>query len=326
VEALPAVSARFAGALGLPWASIALGAVAPGAEQRAFALQDDGRAVGTLLVPAQTPAGAASRIERHVVPALEALLAAASEREQLLADVVETAALRRSDVLKTALLRAMSHDLRSPLTAILTAKEALGSPSLTPAEHEELVEDIGTEATRLSRLVDKLLDLSQLEAGSVAPQPGWCSVPEVLESAVAHLALPKGTFALDVSADVPQVRADAAQLERALANLLENASRFSGGHPVVVRARHRGTRVLVRIVDRGPGIREALRERVFEPFVRGDDPGGHRGSGLGLAIARGFIEANGGRVVVESVRGQGTTFVVDFPVPAADRPLAEAPA
>ncbi len=316
-ETLPALSGRLTEGLRLPEASIVLGAVEPEEDGVAFSLRERDWRMGTLLVSAGTSPADLERIEHHIVPSLEALLAAALEREQLLADVVETAALRRSDVLKTALLRAVSHDLRSPLTAILTAKEALRSPSLTSEEHDELIEDIGTEATRLSSLVDKLLDLGRLEAREAAPQRGWCSVPEVIEAAIAHLDLPGGTFRLSVDKDVPPVRADAAQLERAFANLLENASRYSGGHPVSVRARRVGSRILVRVVDRGPGIDPATAGRIFEPFHRSrDDGSAHRGSGLGLAIVRGFVEANGGKVSAESVPGQGTAFVVELPVDA----------
>ena len=118
------------------------------------------------------------------------------------------------------------------------------------------------------------------------------------------------------------MRADAAQLERAFANLLENAARHSGGHPVSLRARAVGQRVVVRVVDRGPGIPSAQRERVFEPFYRsGTEGSGHRGSGLGLAIARGFVEANGGTIAVESLPGQGTTFVVEFPTAPVPAPV-----
>ena len=106
-----------------------------------------------------------------------------------------------------------------------------------------------------------------------------------------------------------------AQLERAFANLLENAQRHSGGHPVSVRARDVGGRILIRVVDRGPGIPKAQQERIFEPFYRsGTEATGHRGSGLGLAIVRGFVEANGGRVWVESLPDQATSFVVELPV------------
>ena len=314
-EALPAVSHRIAQALELPSVSIELAALESDERRVAFPLRERTRQIGTLVLPAQQPEAKLARVQRRIVPPLEALLAAALERDELLGDVVETTALRRSDSLKTALLRAVSHDLRSPLTAILTAKEALGSPSLSPAEHDELVADIGTEATRLSRLIDNLLDLSRLEAQAAEPHRTWCSLEEVIRAAVDDLDLPPGTFSLSLDHDLPQVRADAAQLERAFANLLENASRYSGGHPVSVRARDVGSRVLVRVVDRGPSIPPAQVERIFEPFYRsGTDQTGHRGSGLGLAIVRGFVDVNGGRVWVESLPGQGTTFVVEMPL------------
>jgi two-component system sensor histidine kinase KdpD len=254
-------------------------------------------------------------VQVRIVPALEALLAAALERDALQAEVVETAALRRSDVIKTALLRAVSHDLRSPLTAILTSAEALRSPSLTGDERAELTGSVIDEATRLSRLIDDLLDLSRLEADAADPHPEWCSVEEVVHAAIDDLNLPGEAFRLAIDADLPPVRADAAQLRRAFANLLENAHRHSNGHPVSVRARDIGGRILLRFVDRGPGVAPAQRERIFEPFYRsGTKDTGHRGSGLGLAIVRGFIEANGGRVWVESLPEQATSFVVELPL------------
>jgi len=218
-------------------------------------------------------------------------------------------------VLKTALLRAVSHDLRSPLTAILTTVGALESGPLSDQERGELVADIEGEAQRLARLVDNLLDMSRLEARAAEPRVEWCSVEEVIQVAIDDLALGPGTFALAVDTELPLIRADAAQLERAFANLLENSARYSGGHSVSVRARAVGGRVLVRIVDRGPGVPQAEKARIFEPFYRSTEArNGHRGSGLGLAIARGFVEANGGRVWVESLPGQGSTFVVELPL------------
>ena len=115
--------------------------------------------------------------------------------------------------------------------------------------------------------------------------------------------------------DLPLILADAAQLERAFGNLLENAARYSDDQPISVRARVSGGRLLVRVVDRGPGIAPSDQERIFEPFVRG--AGGTHGSGLGLAIVRGFVEANGGQVRVESLPGQGASFVVALPLRAA---------
>jgi two-component system sensor histidine kinase KdpD len=280
-----------------------------------FPLREDTRQIGTLVLPAGAPEAVLRRVQVRVAPALEQLLAAALERVALQAEVVETAALRRSDVIKTALLRSVSHDLRSPLTAIMTSAEALRSAALSEAERKELAGAVIDEAGRLSRLIDDLLDLSRLEANAAEPHPEWCSIDEVVRAAIDDLALPAATFKVSIDADLPPVRADAAQLRRAFANLLENASRHSGGHPVSVRARDVGGRILLRFVDRGPGVPEAQRERIFEPFYRsGTDATGHRGSGLGLAIVRGFVEANGGRVWVESLPDQATTFVVELPV------------
>jgi two-component system, OmpR family, sensor histidine kinase KdpD len=315
-DALPAVSQRLAHALDLPSAAIELRPVEGDERRVALALE-----FGTLLVPAGLPPHVLERLRERVVPALEAILGAAIERDALQREVVETSALRRSDDLKTALLRAVSHDLRSPLTAILTAAGALDSTALSAEEHRELVADIAAEAERLSRLVDNLLDMSRLEARRAEPRVEWCSIEEVLLAAVDDVALPPGTFALALDADLPLIRADAAQLERAFANLLENSARYSGGHPVSVRARAVGPRVLVRVVDRGPGVPAAETARIFEPFYRatagGPHPNGHRGSGLGLAIVRGFVEANGGRVWVESLPGQGSSFVVELPLEPA---------
>jgi two-component system sensor histidine kinase KdpD len=323
-DALPAVSRRLAQALGLSSATIELQPVDSDERRAAFALSDRSHQIGTLILPSGLPEGALMRVRRHIVPALEALLAAALERDALLSDVVETSALRRSDALKTALLRTVSHDLRSPLTAILIAHEALGTEGLSDEEHEQLLAGVGLEATRLSRLIDNLLDLSRLEADAAEPQRQWCSIEEVIDAALVHLDASVDAVSLSVGTDLSPVRADAAQLERALANLLDNALRHSGGHPVSVRARNVGSRILIRIVDRGAGVPPADLERIFEPFYRSETgQAGQRGSGLGLAIARGFIEVNGGRVWAESLPGQGTSFVVELPrdpeLPAAEQ-------
>jgi two-component system sensor histidine kinase KdpD len=312
-DALPTVAQRLAQALELPSTAIERRVVEGDNRRLALALGEGDRRLGTLVVPADLPLAMRVRLRERIVPALEAILGAAVEREELQREVVETAALRRSDVVKTAILRAVSHDLRSPLTAILTAVGALQAGSLSQEERDELVSDIGEEAARLSRLVEKLLDMSRLEARTAEPRMEWCSLDEVLHAAVDGLALPAGTFALALDPELPLIRADAAQLERAFANLLENSARYSGGHPVSVRARAIGGRLLVRVVDRGPGVRAAEREHIFEPFYR-NTRNGHRGAGLGLAIVRGFIEANGGRVWVESLPGQGSTFVVELPL------------
>jgi two-component system, OmpR family, sensor histidine kinase KdpD len=259
------------------------------------------------------PAGAA---------ALEALLDVARERERLQSEVVETRALRRSDELKTALLRTMSHDLRTPLTAILTAGSALTEGELSQADRQELGRAIVEEAERLTALVEKLLDLSRLQAGAAEPRPDWVSIEELLREAASALDPSGARFSLAIDANLPLIRADGAQLERAFANLLENAARYSGAERVSVRARVVGDRLMVRVVDRGPGIAAAELSRIFEAFYRGVGGGGlpHTGSGLGLAIVKGFVEANGGRVWAESLPGQGTSFVVALPLEPATVP------
>jgi two-component system, OmpR family, sensor histidine kinase KdpD len=335
-QTLPTAAARLSQMLELSSAAIEMEAVEGDERSIAFPLREGSSRIGTLLVGAGTSEANLRRLQERVVPALEALLSAALERESLLGGVVETAALRRADSIKTSLLRAVSHDLRSPLTAIAAAGEAVASPSLSEAERVEMAAVIGEETMRLSRLVDNLLDLSRLEAGAAEPRRDWVSVDELIRAAVDELGAP-ADFALSIDRDLPLVMLDAVQMERAFVNVLENARRHSGGHPVSVRARAvrsfagtrragseerrpaGGDRLIVRVVDRGPGIPPAQLERVFEPFYRAGTPGGeHRGSGLGLAIARGFTEANTGTLHVESLPGQGATFVFELPLSEAD--------
>jgi two-component system sensor histidine kinase KdpD len=320
-EVLPTVAARMAQALGLQSASIAMETVEPDARSVAFPLREGDRRLGTVVVAADSSARSLYRLQERVVPALEALLSAALERESLQGGVVETAALRQADVVKTALLRAVSHDLRSPLTAISAAAEAIALPGVSAGEREELAAAILGETRRLSRLVDNLLDLSKLEAGAAEPRREWLSIEEIIGMALEDAGSQPEEFHLTIDRDLPLVQADATQLERAFVNVLENARRHSGGHAVSVRARAVRTlageagRLIVRVVDRGPGIPPAQLERVFEPFYRaGTARGGRRGSGLGLAIARGFLEANGGSLHVESLPGQGATFVFELPL------------
>jgi two-component system sensor histidine kinase KdpD len=149
----------------------------------------------------------------------------------------------------------------------------------------------------------------------------------VIHAAVDELRLPTSAFRLQIADNMPQVEVDPMQLQRAFANLFENAHHHSRGHPVMVRASGLHDRVLIRVVDRGPGIPSGQRERVFEPFFRSETDGtGHRGSGLGLAIVRGFVEGNGGRVWAESSPRQGTSFVVELPVDGSASSAASAEA
>ncbi|MBV9415360.1 MAG: hypothetical protein JO363_10325 [Solirubrobacterales bacterium] len=248
------------------------------------------------------------------------LIDVAVERERISERAAENEAARRAEVAKTAILHAISHDLRSPLTAITTAGSALGI-GISEAERAELVEVIETESARLAKLVDDLLDLSRIESGAVEPQADWCDLHDVVASAAAH-ASGEHPIEFALPAELPLVRADAAQLERVFSNLIENAIKFSPAEePVRISGGATAGRVAVRVADRGSGIPRRFRSHVFEPFfrVRGPAQGaasteGGRGSGLGLAICRGFVEANGGRIILQTGRDSGTTFTVSFPV------------
>jgi two-component system sensor histidine kinase KdpD len=251
-------------------------------------------------------------LERVAEP-LGRLIDVAVERERVAERSAETEASRRAEVAKTAILHAISHDLRSPLTAITTAGSALAIGAVTPAERAELIEVIESESARLAKLVDDLLDLSRIESGAVAPQADWCDLHDVVASAAVH-ASGEHPIEFDLPGDLPLVRADAAQLERVFSNLIENAVKFSPpGAPVRISGGSSSGRVAVRVADRGSGIPRRYRSQVFDPFFRGRGQAG-AGSGLGLAICRGFVEANGGRIVLQTGRDTGTSFTVSFPV------------
>jgi two-component system sensor histidine kinase KdpD len=227
------------------------------------------------------------------------------ERERLAEGVLEAEALRRSDALKTALLRAVSHDLRSPLTAILASADALASPGLAlePEDRLGLAETIRGEATRLDRVVEQLLDLSRLEAGAAEPHRELWHVDELVGQALAGLGAEAGRVRLEIVSETPLVEVDAAQIERVLANLLDNALKYSPPASFVrLRAEPGATELRIHVVDSGAGLPDEQRDALFQPFRRG--AAGH-GSGLGLAIARGFAEANGGRLWAQDDPGGG---------------------
>ncbi len=245
----------------------------------------------------------------------------ATRSRRLAAQAVEAETLRQSDAVKTAVLRSVSHDLRSPLTAIRTASEVLVNPrlDLDNVERGELFETIQLEIRRLERLVDNLLDLSRLEAGPSRRRPELWTLDALVARALEQLGAEADRVSVDVGGELPPVRVDAAQVERVLVNVLENALKFSSpADPVEVTAAAARDGVTIRIHDRGPGVPDYDRERIFEPFERGTTT--TRGTGLGLAIARGFARANGGEVAVEQTRG-GATFLVTLPA-AAERALA----
>jgi two-component system, OmpR family, sensor histidine kinase KdpD len=314
-EELPGVADRVADVLGADAGRIELGPRhEPPRGESPLELEVGGRFVGTLYVREGPEPNLPAR--RRFLPALASLLAVASDRERLAQDAVEAAALRRSDTVKTAVLRAVSHDFRSPLTAIRVAVDGLSSEELAlgPADRASLLETVQVETGRLERLVANLLDLSRLEAGAAQPEPELWTVDELVGQALEELGTDRDRVRVELGAETPPVRVDAAQVQRVLVNLLDNALRFSPFDAgVLLRVTHTRRDVILRVVDQGPGVPEADLERIFDPFEIRSEIDVHSGTGLGLAIARGFAEANGGRVWAESRPGQGASFALALP-------------
>jgi two-component system sensor histidine kinase KdpD len=321
-DRLPVVSKQLAGNLGLSQVRIRLGPV--DADEGIDLPLDLGEQQGRLELPEGTPESSATWIQERIVPSIEAIMRVALERDRLQNQAIEGAALQRSDELKTALIRSVSHDFRSPLAAILTSAEAMKSDRLEPSERVEMAESISTEASRLSRLVNNLLDLSRLESDAATPRPDWCSLEEIVETSVdeARRRNPEVRIQTNLETDGRLARIDPVQTERALVNLIENAQRFSDPEPVTVHLRHGPHSGIIRIVDRGPGIPKTELERIFNPFVTLGEDQGHPGSGLGLAIAKGFVESNGGLIRAESLPGQGATLVVEMPIMETGRDVS----
>jgi two-component system sensor histidine kinase KdpD len=311
-EELGQLATLAAGVLGVASARLELGAQHAGLGERALRVEANLRTVATLFVDENATVDDA--VAARFLPGLAALLAVVVERSHLEGEALEAEALRRSDAVKTALLRAVSHDLRSPLTAILASADALASPGLALGEEDrlDLADAIRAEATRLDRVVEQLLDLSRLEAGTAPPHRELWHVDELVSQALAGIGSAAGRVQLEIASAEPPVEVDAAQVERVLVNLLENALNYSPyGSGVLLRAEHGATELRIHVIDRGPGLPPEERDALFRPFARG---GKGRGTGLGLAIARGFAEANGGRVWAQDDPGGGH-LVLSLPLP-----------
>jgi two-component system, OmpR family, sensor histidine kinase KdpD len=238
----------------------------------------------------------------------------AQERARLQREAAVAVQAAEADTARTALLEAVSHDLRAPLTAIKAAVTSLLAPDTTwsRASAQRFYRIIDTEADRLTRLVSNLLDMTRLRAGALPVMPRATDLEDVLYAAVDSLSSAGSAVAIDLPAKPPAAWADPGLLERAVANVMANAQAVSPpGLAVRVQAGAAGDRVEIRVIDQGPGIPADQREQIFRPFhSRADGAGG--GLGLGLAIARGFTEAMDGDLTVEDTPGGGATFVLSL--------------
>ncbi|MEU8135036.1 sensor histidine kinase KdpD [Streptodolium elevatio] len=262
--------------------------------------------------------------DRRVLGAFAAQAAVVLERRRLVAEAAEARRLAEGNRIRTALLAAVSHDLRTPLAAIKASVSSLRSEdvSWSPEDEAELLAAIEDGADRLDALIGNLLDMSRLQTGTVTPLFGDVALDEVVPGAV--LGVPETSVVLDVPETLPTVWADAGLLDRVLANVIENAVKHNPpDRRVHVRAEAVRDGVELRVVDRGPGVPDEAKERIFEPFQRyGDAPAGN-GVGLGLAVARGFAEALGGSLAAEDTPGGGLTMVLTLRMSAGRPPTGQ---
>ncbi|WAZ20292.1 sensor histidine kinase KdpD [Streptomyces cinnabarinus] len=265
--------------------------------------------------------------DRRVLAAFAAQAAVVLDRRRLREEADQARTLAEGNRIRTALLAAVSHDLRTPLAGIKAAVSSLRSDDVAWSEEDEaeLLAGIEEGADRLDHLVGNLLDMSRLQTGTVSAIVREIDLDEVVPMALG--GVPEDSVELDIPETLPMVDVDKGLLERAVANVVENAVKYSPpGTPVLVSASAIADRVEVRVVDRGPGVPDEAKERVFEPFQRyGDAPRG-AGVGLGLAVARGFAEAMDGTLHAEDTPGGGLTMVLSLPMAQGSGPEARTPA
>jgi len=268
-----------------------------------------------LEVSGQSATATASLLAGYTAQAVAAL-----DRARLRTQAAQAEALAEGNRMRTALLAAVSHDLRTPLASIKASVSSLRQTDVrwSPEDQADLLANIEQNADRLDALVGNLLDMSRLQTGSLAPFLRAIAVDEVAPVALRGLD-DADNLRIVVPDDLPLVQADPGLLERVLANLFSNALRHSPpGRPPALLAREDGDRVVLEVVDHGTGVPGDLKERIFEPFLRLDDRSS--GVGLGLAVAKGFAEAMGGTIIAVDTPGGGLTVRVTLPAVASGAP------
>jgi two-component system sensor histidine kinase KdpD len=274
--------------------------------------------VGLRFAPAQK---VLSVEQRQLAEAMVQQIALAADRVALVTDLEATRVESETERLRTALLSSVSHDLRSPLAAVIGAASSLSAygENMPEADRRALLDSIRSEGERLDRYIQNLLDMTRLGSGTMKLQRDWVALEEVLASATMRLRklFPGVVVETGIARDLPLLYVHPALIEQALFNILENAAKISPpGAPVEATGKRVGDKLVLEITDRGPGIPEEERRRVFDMFYsvrRGDRAAG---SGLGLTIVRGMIGAHAGRVeALAGPAGVGTTIRVTLPLP-----------
>ena len=273
--------------------------------------------VGHITVVRPASARPFTRAEDQVLALIAASLGSVAQRAELRDVNTRAEILRRTDELKSALLAAVSHDLRTPLASIIASAGSLRQPDVqwTDVERREFVTDIETEARRLGRIVDNLLDLSRMEAGALRPERSWYDLAALVDDVVGRLrpSTVGHDVVVDVPEDLPPVRLDYVEIDQVLSNLIENAARHTPtGTAITIRARAQEDATLVEVIDDGPGIDPRALPHLFDAFFRGTSRG-RPGVGLGLAVARGLVEAHGGAISARNLPGGGAAFRFTLP-------------
>jgi len=255
--------------------------------------------------------------DRRVLGAFAAYAAVALDQRRLAAEAEAARPIAAADRMRTALLAAVSHDLRTPLASAKAAVTSLRTPDVNWADedHDELLATADESLDRLTHLVDNLLDMSRLQAGALSLFPRPAGLDEIVSRALDNLEPQARRITVDIPESLPEINVDPAILERVIVNLTENALRYSPpDQPPLLSASALGDRVELRVVDRGPGIPQENRDRMFVPFQRLGDTDNTTGVGLGLALSRGLTEAMGGTLTAEDTPGGGLTMTVSLPV------------
>ena len=281
---------------------------------------------GGVWITAVPRAHALSTEDRAVLEALLTGLATAIDRVRLEEKARAAEVAAEVDRTRTSFLTAVTHNLRTPLASIRAASSTLLAPDthLDADDRRELLDTIYAESDRLERQVAKILAVSRIRSGGLEPERASVDLVESAQVALRRLRpLESGhAMALDIAEDVPDLYLDPTMVDQVLLNLLENALAYApSGSPIEITGRRSGDVVEMRVVDHGPGVDPADRERIFGEFVRASGRAEAEGTGLGLAIVRAVVELHGGRVRVEDTPGGGATFVVSWPV-AHRRPVA----
>lgn len=281
-----------------------------------------GRRVGTVVLKRGQDTPDFDPADDRLLSAVSGQLGLAVERGRLRREATENEILRRTDELKTAMLNAVSHDLRTPLSSIIASAGSLLQRDLewSDAERREFAEAIEQEARRLNQLVGNLLDLSRIQAGSLHLEKGWYDLGALVDDVLGRLRplVAAHRVVVDIPEDLPPVPLSYVEIDQVISNLIENSAKYTPkGTEIGVRVSRHGEEVQVVVSNQGPQIPSRAMGRLFEPFYRvAGGEGQPKGTGLGLAVARGLVEAHGGRIRAENRPGGGVSFIFTLPLSA----------